>query len=214
VVLAFQLPVIDAAGGAQPSGNPARPAASPSRIYKWVDDRGVTHYGQSIPSEFRNQEAAVMNKRGLTVGEIESAATPEQRKALEERAAQQKEEQKRLVEQRRRDRALINTYSSAKEIDQARERNLLFAQQALRGLDPRIRGTQERLTNLRAQAETHQQSGRVVPDWLTEDIARQEEMLAALHADSQRHKANIESIQARFDADKKRYIELTEMRSR
>ena len=60
----------------------------------------------------------------MTVRQIDPASTPEERRALEEKLEREREEQKRLAEQRRRDRALVNTYGSAEEIDAARDRNL------------------------------------------------------------------------------------------
>jgi len=205
LTLVAQFGVADAVGAAQP-GKPS----STGRIYKWVDDQGVTHYGQSIPPEYRDQDAAVMNKRGLTVRRIEGAPTPAQLKALEEKAAREQEEQKRLREQRRRDQALMSTYSSTKEIDAAKERNLTFHRQAMQGLEPRLAQSDQRLRDLKVQAETYRRTGRDVPPWLQEELQQQEAASEAVRADMQRHAADIEAIQARYDADKKRYIELTE----
>lgn len=209
ITLLVQVGVADAARAAQPNKSP-----STGRIYKWVDEQGITHYGQSIPPEYRDQDAAVMNKRGLTVKRIEAAPTPEELKSLEEKAAQAKEEQKRQRAQRRRDQALMSTYSSAKEIDDARERNLMFHRQAMQGLEPRLGQSDQRLKDLKVQADTYRRTGREVPPWLQDEIGQQEATSEALRADVQRHAADIETIRARYDADKKRYIELTEARPR
>jgi hypothetical protein len=186
-------------------------AVAGGRIYKWTDEKGVTHYGEVIPPEYRDQSATEMTKRGLTVRKLEGAAALEaKQKAAQERAQLEREEQKRLFEQRRRDMALVNQYTSPREIDDARERNLASPQQALRGLDPRVKRVQDDLGALQRQAESLAQAGKPVPDFLKQDIQERRAELAELIAEKERHEAQIQAIRARYDAEKKRYMELTQ----
>ena len=89
-------------------------------MYKWVDENGVTHYGDSIPPEYRNRANEELNKRGVIIKKNDAALTPEQIKAKEAELAKRKQEK----ETNRRDAVLLGTYSSAEEIDLARDRNL------------------------------------------------------------------------------------------
>lgn len=205
--LAAFLAVLDVAGAAQPVPGSAKPAG---RMYKWVDEHGVTHYGQSIPPEYRDQGAEEMTRRGLTVRRIEPATTPEQRRAVEEKLEREREEQKRLAEQRRRDRALMNTYGSAEEIDAARDRNLALPIQALRSLEPRIKKAQARLVSLESRRDEMTKAGKTPPDYLLEDIEGEKREVQALRADMDRHSAQIATIRTRYEGDRKRFIELTE----
>ena len=209
MALTASLVLAEGAAAAQP-GTPPRAG----RIYKWVDEHGVTHYGQAIPSEYRDQGAAEMNKRGITVNRIDPAATPEQRRAVEERAVREREEQKRLFEQRRRDTALMNTYTSPREIDEARERSLSVPMQVIKTLEPRQKRAQERLDALQKQAADLQKAGRPVPEHLKEDIAEQKAELDGMRLERERLEAQITAIRARYDADRQRYIELTEFAPR
>jgi len=212
------LVLADAVGAAQPSrAAPTKKTAASQpagRIYKWVDEQGVTHYGQSIPPEYRDQGGAEMSKGGMTVRRIDPLSTPEQRKAAEDKARREKDEQKRVFEQRRRDTALLNTYTSPREIDDARDRNLALPVQAIRGLEPRVKRAEERLAALQSRADGLEDSGKPVPDHLQEDIAEQKVELEGLHADIERHRSQIKAIQTRFDQDKQRYVELTELSAR
>jgi hypothetical protein len=189
----------------------AASAAQPGRIYKWVDEHGVTHYGQHIPPEYRDQAATEMTKRGVTVNRIDPVTTPEERRLAQERAVREKEEQKRLAEQRRRDTALMNTYSSAREIDDARERSLSAPMQALTTLEPRLKKANERSQGLNRQAADLQRAGKPVPEFLNEDITAAKHEVEQLQAERQRHESHIAGIRIRFDADKQRYIELTQL---
>src|SRR5688572_12769969 len=46
--------------------------------YRWVDEKGVVHYGDRIPPQYANKERAVLNSQGVQVGHIEAQRTPEQ----------------------------------------------------------------------------------------------------------------------------------------
>jgi hypothetical protein len=195
---------------AQASGKSAKRAG---QIYKWVDENGVTHYGQSIPPEYTENAAEEMNRSGMTVRKIDPARSAEEREALERQAEQAREEQKREAEQRRRDRALINTYGSVQEIDAARDRNLALPTQALRNMEPHLKKAQARLAKLQAQRDELAQAGKPVSDYLIEDIEAQKLEVQTLRGDMDRQAAQIAQIRTRYDADRKRFIELTELRA-
>jgi hypothetical protein len=93
------------------------------KLYKWVDDKGITHYGDKIPPEFANKKNEELNSRGTVVRRNAGALTPEQRQAREEELAKQRDAQRLLQEQRRKDRALFATYSSVEDIDRAKKRS-------------------------------------------------------------------------------------------
>jgi chromosome segregation ATPase len=192
--------------------NAAGAVQAGERIYKWVDEKGVTHYGQTIPTEYRDQAASEMTKRGLTVKRIDAVAviTPDQRKAADERAQRDREEQKRQFEQRRRDIALVNTYTSTREIDDARERSLSLPLQALKGLEPRLKKAQEGLTVLQGQMENIRHSGKAVSDQLQEEGNEQKLEVDSLRTEKERYEGQIAAIRAKYESDKKRYVELSE----
>jgi hypothetical protein len=92
-------------------------AQSTRKLYKWVDDQGVTHYGDRVPPEYVNQEQHIINGHGIETDRIDPPKTPEQIAA---------DEQKKLdVEQKAsRDRNLLNTYSTVTEIERLRDQRL------------------------------------------------------------------------------------------
>ena len=47
-------------------------------MYKWVDDEGEVHYGDSVPPEFSDKERRKINEQGRTVKVFEAAKTPEE----------------------------------------------------------------------------------------------------------------------------------------
>src|SRR5690349_12698319 len=185
-------------------------AAGAAKIFKWVDEKGVTHYGETIPPEYKNQAATEMSKHGITVRKVDAAVTgDEQKKAAEEKAIKDREEKQRAFEQRRRDMALMNTYTSAREIDEHRERTLQLPMQTLKGLEPRMKKAQERLASLQSQAAALAKKGKST-DAIDQDIADEKAEVDGLKADMERSQAQIEAIKVKFEADKKRFLELSQ----
>jgi hypothetical protein len=215
LALVVCLAVPNAVDAAQPkpksqAPKPGQASKRAGQMYKWVDENGVTHYGQTIPTEYRDQAAEEMDRRGMTVRRIDPASTPEERRALEEKMQREREEQKRLAEQRRQDRALVNTYASAGEIDAARDRNLALPVQALRNLEPQLKKAQARLARLEAQRDELTKAGKPVSGYLLDDIEGEKREVQGLRGDMDRQSAQIATIRTRYEADRKRFIELTE----
>jgi chromosome segregation ATPase len=82
--------------------------------------------------------------------------------------------------------------------------------QALRNLEPRMKRVQDELAALQRQAQTLGSSGKAVPEFVRQDIEDRKLELAEMVAEKERHESQIQAIRVRYEADKKRYIELTQ----
>jgi len=175
--------------------------------YKWVDEHGVTHYGDSIPLEYRDRANIEMNKRGVILKKNDPALTVEERKAKEAELAKQR---KQATEQKRKDTILMNTYSSVEEIDLARDRNLQQIELIIKNIQEQKKAVQADLDARRDLAEAYSQVNKPVPEGLHQDVEALEKNKQDLEtAIAQKRKA-ADEIRARFEQDKKRYIELTQ----
>lgn len=179
-----------------------------AKMYKWVDDQGVTHYGETIPPEYANKDRAELNKAGRTVKKQE-VLTPEERRASEEKNAEKRAEEKAALEQKRRDKALVNTYSNSNEIDLARNRNLQQLDARINSINSQLKMAEGNLAGLKKEADTYNASGKKIPASLQEDLKEAEERLAKLQQDQEKAGAEKAALNARYDADKARYRELT-----
>ncbi|MBA2690286.1 MAG: DUF4124 domain-containing protein [Burkholderiales bacterium] len=181
--------------------------------YKWVDEKGITHYGDTIPPQYVNRGLTEINKTGLPIRKTDPALTPDQLRAHEDELAKQKRIGKQAEERRRRDLALMGTYTSEVEIDLARDRNTRQIDIALRSAEERLAKRQTGLVPLRKQMDGYRgkdPSGktREPPPELMQEIeqARQEQtVLAAAIAELQGQKAQ---VIARFGEDKTRFREI------
>lgn len=179
-----------------------------AKMYKWVDDQGTTHYGETIPPEYADKDRAELNKAGRVVKKKE-VLTPEERLAKEQADIQKREAAEAALEQKRRDKALLNTYSSEKEIDLARKRNLQQIEARINSINSQLKMANDNLLNHRKEADGLTKSGKRIPPSLQDDLQESQARLAKLQQDMEKADTEKAALNARYDADKARYKELT-----
>jgi len=175
-------------------------------MYKWVDEHGVTHYGDTIPPQYQNRANEELNKGGVVIKKNDPALTPEQIKARDQELAKHKQ----ITDEKRRDAILLGTYSSVEEIDLARDRNLKQIEQVLTDTHARLKTVEEELDASRKNAAAYAQQNQPVPDSLRKNIELLENSKQELEVAIVQNRADTEELRQRFDADRKRYIELTQ----
>jgi hypothetical protein len=182
------------------------PAAA--KLYKWVDDNGTTHYGETIPPEYADKDRSELNKSGRVI-RTEEVLTPEKRRAKVEAEAKKREEEKVALEQQRHDKTLVNTYSSVKEIDLARGRSLQQIDARINVINSALKTANDNLIGLQKEAEGYNRSKKAIPSSLEEDLKDAQARLGKLQKDLEQPQNEKAAMEARYDADKARYMELT-----
>jgi hypothetical protein len=181
------------------------------KLYSWVDEHGKTHYGNTVPPQYAQQGNTELNKRGAVVKKTDAALTPEQRKAKEEELAQQKEDEKKVLEQKRRDKALLNTYTTEKEIDLVRDRNLQQGELQLQSMELRTKQIQPQIDQARKRKEDLVAKKRPLPPDLQQELEEKGKELRRLQEILQQKRAEMDAIRSRFEDDKKRFRELSQV---
>jgi hypothetical protein len=179
-----------------------------AKLYKWVDDNGTTHYGETVPPEYANKDRVELNQAGSVV-KSEEALTPERRRAKEQEDAKNRDDAKAALEQQRHDKTLVNTYNSVKEIDLARIRSLQQIDARINVIGYSIKTANDNLIGLQKEAENHTGANKKIPVSLEEDLQEAQTRLEKLQKDMEKPQAEKAALEVRFDADKARYIELT-----
>lgn len=183
--------VIAAAGG------PDKP------LYKWTDEKGVIHYGDSIPPQYAKQDRRVLNRQAVEVGLLEGEKTDAERaaEAAKLRAAN---------DARHRDRVLVTSYVSVEQIEQTRDQRLDLLEGQVRVTSQYLETLEGRLKDLQTQAlffkpYSSNGSAQAMPDHLAQDlvlvvrdIRTQERSLAGKRAEQ-------DALRAQFQADIDRY---------
>jgi len=179
-----------------------------AKMYKWVDDKGTTHYGETIPPEYANKDRSELGKSGRVI-EKKEVLTPEERRASEQADTKKRADEEIALERKRRDKALVNTYSNEKEIDLARNRNLQQIEAHINSINSQLKMANDNLLAFQKEAEALTKAGKKIHPSLQEDLKESQARLARLQQDMEKAKAEKATLDARYDADKARYKELT-----
>lgn len=194
--------------GAQQKPSRAKQSAPASKAaaYKWVDENGVTHYGDTVPPEYSQREQSVLNSRGVVTDKRLAEMTPAEAAALN---AKQKEESRR----KQHDVFLVSTYPSVKEIENVRDARLdqingqvVAAEAYISSLTTRVDGLKQRSLNF-APYNT-KPGARRMPDDLAEEMVRAMSELRTQDTALAAKRAELKRVQDSFDADITRFKEL------
>jgi hypothetical protein len=184
-------------------GFAASPANSGRVVYKWVDQQGVTHYGDHIPPEYAAQEQHVMNAQGVEIDRLDAQKTPEQLAVDDQKKAE-------AEQSRNRDRNLLNTYASVQEIERLRDQRVTLLSDQIKVTSQFLEVLNGRLKKLRAgslyyRPYSSDPKAPAMPDQFAEDLVRvgndirtQEQNLSEKHSEVTTMSKQFESDIARF----------------
>jgi hypothetical protein len=178
-----------------------------AKLYKWVDNNGVTHYGEVIPPEYANKDRDTLNKAGL-LNKRPEKIDPATIHAKEEAEQKRNIEMQAETEQKRRDSALLNTYSNEKEIDMARERSLVLINARIDSNKMLIKSTQTTLDELNKEADSRNKTGKKIPVSLTRDMEQAKARSDRYTAELDKSEKDLDDVRTRFDNEKTLYRKL------
>ncbi|UCD69303.1 MAG: DUF4124 domain-containing protein [Betaproteobacteria bacterium] len=171
--------------------------AAEARMYRCKDASGRVYYTDRPDVACLGLETDEMTKQGLVLERPDSARPEETR---EEREA-------RLV-QERRDRALLQTYTSEQQIETAKQRSLQRPLLGVKYAKKKLAIYTERLDQLREREAALEKADQPVPLDLIENIDATLSDIWKLETELETKQRRVDRIVDRFEADKKRYREL------
>lgn len=196
-------------------------AGDAAAAFRCVDEKGTTHIGDTPPIACARVPMFEISRSGSVIRRIDPTPTADELKVKEAEAAQNREREKAAAEQRRKDVALLSTYSSAAEFDTARDRNIEPVMGRIKSAQDRIEAVDKRTQEIADEMEfykagkskTHAKKKegapvREVPIQLTTDYERVTGEKAALVKSVQAYEREIVELRAKYEADKKRWLEL------
>jgi len=172
------------------------------KLFTWTDDKGVVHYGDSVPPEFANRDRNVLNTQGVRVGFEEGEVTEEERA-----------EPTRQAEIDRHDKMLLQTYITVADIEDLRNRRLELLESQIKVTELYLGNLRKRLVMLQEEATPFKPyntdaTAPQIPENLALDISRTtasinnyEKMLSKTRSDQM-------SLRASFNDDIERFRKL------
>ena len=178
--------------------------------YKWVDENGITHYGDRVPPQYAKQETSLLNKQGVEVAHTQAQKSPDQ-------IAAEAREQEAIIRQKQHDAFLLTTYTSVKDIEALRDERLDQISGQRRAAEAYIEGLHGRLSALQSRAlnfkpYNDKPSARRMPDDLAEDLMRTINEMRSQKTALVAKDTEESTLRSQFQSDIDRYRELRAIR--
>lgn len=169
-------------------------ASADTKILKWVDKQGVTHYGDRPPSFEESKSNIEMNKQGMVT---KKNAPAEQKNEVKDLQQQQQE---------RKDKILLASYTNDNEIDLARDRSLEMNKAAMTSLALQKEGLTARIARNKVATDGFKTRNKPLPAYLDKefkDAVTQSDRIDKQIAD---RKLEMEQNRKNYAEDKARYL--------
>src|SRR5277367_1380692 len=182
---------------------PKAGAGTGRTMYKWVDEQGITHYGDRIPPEYAGQEQHLINSQGVEINHLDAQKTPEQVAADEQKRAEAEQSHNRDVN-------LLNTYASVQEIERLRDQRVSLLSDQIKVTASFLEVLNGKMKKLRVSSLNYKPystdaKAQPMPDQMAEDLVRvgndihtQEQTLKAKRGEEATMANQFESDIARF----------------
>jgi hypothetical protein len=191
------------------------PLAAEAQSYRCVGKDGKRYYGSIIPEECFGRPVEQLSAQGVVVKRIDPEGSEKERLAKEAAEAKKREQDAAAREAGRRNRALLATYTSEKDIEEARGRALREHHQQLQEVETRIEAIKKRQARHEKDLELYSEGAKGAPPArLKEEITNAEIDLKAQETLLAAKKKEAEGINARYDDDRRRYREATGVKRR
>ncbi len=191
--------------------------------FKCVDDRGVTHYGDIMPWQCAKMPVSEVSKGGTVLKRYAAPLTPEQLAARAAQDIKDREARRIAAEQKIKDAALLASYSTEKDFDTSRDRELLQLEARLKNQQSRVADLDKTVEKRKNDLEFYK-SGRVkktapadsknppktieAPPELVAALTRAEKERAAIDVQIANAEAERKAVTSRFEAEKTRWVKL------
>ena len=184
----------------------AVPSLSPgAKLYRWVDSEGNVHFSDSVPPEHVKQERTELDKRGLEVGTIGAAKTPEEIAQEAELERLRREKQRLIDEREAADRVLERTFRSVDDMVLARDGKIASIDLLIKLSESNIRQHKKKLNQLQTQAAELERAGKPVPHKLQQNISNTRNTLKDSYAGILRHEEHKKEIWTKYNTDIERF---------
>ncbi|HTT05482.1 MAG TPA: DUF4124 domain-containing protein [Steroidobacteraceae bacterium] len=177
------------------------------RVYKWTDEQGIVHYGDSVPPQFSQDARDVLNGEGVKIGHVAGRVSAAQLSA-DTQAAQE------AAERAQHDKFLLTTYASTNEIEQLRDERLDQIDGQIKASASYIDSLTLRLAALEERAQhfapySSSPNAQRMPDDLAEELVNTSNEARLQRSALEAKRQAQTDMRVQFEADIARFRELT-----
>ncbi len=176
----------------------------------WKTKKGVRECGYQVPNAYRETRIEILNKNGVVVRVI---AAPKNAEELAEEARHKKKLAK-IAERKRKDRLLLRTFTTERDLIIARDNRLTAVQSLIDITQSNNNNVQYNLRTLRERAGDFERSGKKLPKSLIEDIKNSDAQILYNNRNIEKRKLEIAKIKKsyKFNLERFRYLKSQQKR--
>lgn len=158
--------------------------------------------GDTVPQPCYGKPYKVFNEKGLLIKEVSGAMTPEERAKKQAEEKRKKDEELAKKEQSRKDAALLATYSSENDVEEARKKSEIDLKKLIAEAEQKLAESKKKYSKLEEELEFYR--NKPVPENVRSSLVagRKEVELSQQVVDMR--KSDLEAAMTRFSNEKER----------
>jgi len=163
--------------------------------------------GDTLPEVCRGKAYRIIDGAGNILKEVGPPLTAEQKAEMAIQARRKQEQEDLAREQRRKDQALLDTYSSIKDIDVAQQQAEADLQQAIASANAQIDVIREQRKKFENEAEFYKK--KTIPAEVARGLREADYGIKLLEETREVKRRDFQTVKSKYDSDRKRYLEIT-----
>jgi len=188
-------------------------AADNTKVYRWKDDQGASHYGDYVPPEYAGSAHTVLNEHGVEVDSVAGVLTGEEKAEYLARIRAESEAAEALRTANIRDKVLLSTYLSVDEIEALRDRRIELLGGQIRITQKYLDNLRDKLVKLDREAQRYSPysadvDARPIDEKLARELSETLNSILLYEKNLAKSKAEQRQVEQKFAADIGRFIEL------
>lgn len=184
------------------------PQSRAAGIKCWTDKDGNRACGDSVPPQYSQQGHEVLNQQGIVIRQQSAAKTPAQLAAERKKREQEAVAARKREAQAKRDRVLLDTFSSVDDIQLARDGKVSAIQSQIKLTQGQLEKLQHSLDNAIQGAAQMEREGKEPSKQIKGNIASIRRQIAENQQFIVSKRAEQQQVRAKFAAYIKRFKEL------
>ncbi|VAX09494.1 hypothetical protein MNBD_GAMMA26-290 [hydrothermal vent metagenome] len=181
------------------------------KMYRWVDDEGVTHFTSTIPPEYANKERILLDKDGYEIERVDAAKTKEEHARDKELKRLRAEKQKIIEAQQASDRVLLRTFRSEDDIKMARDGKFTAINVHMQVIRSNIKRLKGRLEGMQKNAANIERQGRKVGEASLNDMSVTRQQIKDAYASIIVKERDKDRIWEKHETDLQRFRKLKKL---
>lgn len=183
----------------------ATTSVAAGKIVKWVDEKGVTHYGNSQPGAATGLGSQTLNAQGIPT---KTQANQQNAASIAAEAKRQAELKLILEKQAAADQRLLDSYASEQDLERNYQQNVELLDQQISSTQGDIANRQKSLKKLIASAGESERAGKPVAEQIKMMIVNERAQIETQKTYIATRQAARVTAKTQFDANLKKYREV------